>query len=114
MARANLSWVALRERDLAAAQSHGQAALELWKPPARVLFKWLALMPLIGVALTRDQISQSIAYARVLLEPDQQPLPKPLKLAVEEAVRAWEEKEQETARLHIQRAVESAQEMGYF
>lgn len=112
-ARANLAWVAWREGNLDEAQAHGQAALELWRPPIKVLWRSLALWPLIGVDMVGNQVSAAIDHARALLDPEQQPLPDALATIVEGVVAAWETGESETTRTHLDRALELAQELGY-
>ncbi|NIO70856.1 MAG: AAA family ATPase [Anaerolineae bacterium] len=111
-ARANLAWLAWCERDLSQVQENGQSALALWQQTAYP-FQWLALWPLIGVALVQDQISEAVDYARALLGPIQQRLPDPLRAALEDTIRAEEQGQPETARTHLNRAIELAQEMGY-
>lgn len=113
-AKANLAWVAWREGNLAEAEVQGQVALKLWEQLALVYpFHWLALWPLIGVALAQDQVSTAINYARPLLEPRQQRLPDALTGVVEEALQAWASDQPEIAKLHLSRALEIAQKMKY-
>ncbi|MFB0537017.1 MAG: BTAD domain-containing putative transcriptional regulator [Anaerolineae bacterium] len=111
-ARANLAWLAWHEGDLSQVQENGQSALASWQQTAYP-FQWLALWPLIGVALVQDQISEAVDYARALLEPVQQRLPDPLTTILEDAIRAGEQGQPEMARTHLNRAIELAQEMGY-
>jgi hypothetical protein len=112
-AKANQAWVAWREDNLGQARLNGLAALALWRPSVTQPFKWLALWPLIGVAMAEDQLSEAVAYAQTLLEPHQQPMPEELTTAVEDAIQAWAEGEPELARTHLGRALELAQEMRY-
>ncbi|MFL5801098.1 MAG: ATP-binding protein, partial [Roseiflexaceae bacterium] len=113
-ANANLAWVAWRAGDLAVTQEHGRAALELWRQASLAYpFQWVALWPLIGVALAQDQLSEAISYARALLTPVQQRLPDALMVVVEEAVQAWDRGQPETAHARLRRAIAVAQEMGY-
>jgi tetratricopeptide (TPR) repeat protein len=113
-AKANLAWLAWRAEDLAAAQEHGRAALELWRQTPLVYpFQWTALWPLIGVALAQDQVSEAVDSARGLLEATQQHLPDVLTAIVEEAIAAWDHGQAETARTHLHRACALAQELGY-
>jgi len=74
--QANLAWLAWRQDDLAEAERLGQAALEAWRQYAAPYpFHWLALWPLIGVALAQNRLPDAISYARQLLDPIQQALP---------------------------------------
>jgi tetratricopeptide (TPR) repeat protein len=114
MAKANLTWVAWREGNLSEVEANGRAALELWQQtPVVYPFQWAALWPLIGVRLAQGQIPAAIDYACSLLAPTQQRLPDALSAVVEEAIRAWEEGEPETAHTYLNQATELAQEMGY-
>jgi DNA-binding SARP family transcriptional activator len=117
MARANLAWVAWREGDLAQTEADGQAALELWQQlPAghsSCAFQWTALWPLVSVALVRDRTSEASKLVRALLEPTQQCLPDAVTAVVEEALRAWEGDDSETARTCLDQATTLAQELGY-
>jgi hypothetical protein len=49
-------------------------------------FQWLALLPLIGVALTRGEIAGAIEHAQALLAPAQQCLPDTLTAAIQYAL----------------------------
>jgi DNA-binding SARP family transcriptional activator len=115
VAKANLAWVAWREGNLAEAEAQGRAALKLWEQLALHVypFHWVALWPLIGIALAQDQVAAVIDYARALLEPTQLRLPDVLTAVVEEAIWAWEQTQPEMARAHLNRAIELAQKMGY-
>ncbi len=114
MAKANLAWVTRREGNLSEAQANALAALELWRPlPVVNAFHWMALWPLIGVALTQDRLTEAIDYARQLLDQEQQPPPEALNTLVEALVRAWDSGAFEIARRHLQPATALAQEMGY-
>jgi hypothetical protein len=68
---------------------------------------------LLGVALAQNQISEAVDHARGLLEPMQQRLPDALAKQLELAIRTWEANDQEAAAACLDRAVGSAQEMGY-
>jgi tetratricopeptide (TPR) repeat protein len=113
MARANLAWVALREGNLADAQTNCQAALELWRPPVKLPIMWLAFWPLISVHLARNQIAEAIDAVRVMMAPDLQPLPAALTAIAESTIAAWEKGEVDLARKNLDRAVVLAQELGY-
>jgi len=116
-AKANLAWVAWREENFTEAQQDGRAALELWdqlpKSSGSLAFYWTALWPLIGVALAQDQISEAVEYARVLLDPQEQPQPDVLKAIIEEATEASDRGQQEKAKACLNRAAQLAGEIGY-
>jgi tetratricopeptide (TPR) repeat protein len=114
MAKANLAWVTWREGNLSEAQANALTALELWRPlPVVNAFHWMALWPLIGVALTENRLTDAVAYARQLLDQEQQPLPQALNTLVEALVQAWDSSAFEIAGSHLQRATILAQETGY-
>jgi len=76
-------------------------------------FHWTALWPLISIAQAQDQLSAAIDDARVLLAPQQQPLPDALRTAIEAATRKWDSGRLEAACAHLQQAVALAGEIGY-
>jgi serine/threonine protein kinase/tetratricopeptide (TPR) repeat protein len=114
MAKANLAWIAWREENLSEAQANALAALELWRPLQVVnAFHWMALWPLIGVALTQDWLAEAVDYARQLLDQEQQALPRALNTLVEDTIRAWDSGEVDKVRSQLQQAVALSKEIGY-
>jgi tetratricopeptide (TPR) repeat protein len=115
VAKANLAWLAWCDGSAKDAQTSGQAALTCWdeSPLAHYVFRWLALWPLLALALDQGSIDQGIGYARSLIDPGQQPQPVPLASILEEAIAAEEQGQEEAARSHLTRAVELAQELNY-
>ena len=115
MATANLSWMALQEKNIEETEANGQAALKLWQQlaPYHCSFKWLALWPLIDVALTQNRIPEAVAYARVLLEPGQKRLPDVLTAVLENVIKCWKGGELEITCTYLDQAMKFAQESGY-
>ena len=114
IARANLAWVAWREGNLTEAQVNGRTALEIWRArPVEYVFCWLALWPLIGVELAQNRLAEAIDYARLLLAPEQQPLPEALRAGIEAALQVWDAGRTDMAHTYLQSTTTSAQEMGY-
>jgi predicted ATPase/class 3 adenylate cyclase len=114
MANANLAWVAWREGNLTEAAAAGRAALELWDSlPARYPFDWLAVWPMIAVALEQDNIGEAISLLRGLESPTQQPVPASLRPPIERALGAWEQDDQDAAHACLTIAVQTASELGY-
>lgn len=114
MALANLGWVAFRLSKVDACREQCEAALELWRPLSiEYPFCWTALLPLISVALTKQQVAEAIEYARELLEPHQQRLPDALTTALEAAAQAWDADQHDDARLSLEKAIALAQETTY-
>ena len=114
-AKANLAWVSLREGNLYDAQENGRTALDMWqKAPLVYPFQWTALWPLISVALSKEEVSGAVEYAYALLQPSQQRLPDSLNEVLEEVMESWEKGESEKVRTKLNRAIELAQELGWF
>jgi len=108
------SWVAWRDGNLEEAEADGLAALESWRSQRHIYaFKWTALWPLIGVALTQGQLPEAINYVRMLLDPTQQYPPETLLTMLEVCLQAWDAGQQDTARSLLQQAVPLAREMNY-
>ena len=114
IARANLAWVAWRKGNLTEAQVNGRTALEIWRArPVEYVFCWLALWPLIGVELAQNRLAEALDYARLLLAPEQQPLPEALRAGIEAALQVWDAGRTDMAHTYLQSTTTSAQEMGY-
>ena len=113
-AKGNQAWLAWRRRDLPAAEQRGQEALALWRQSPLVYpFRWQALWPLIAVALEGEREDEAWVYIQALLEPTQQRLPEGLNTSLEAALQARTKGQFGAALLHLNRAIELAQEMGY-
>ncbi len=114
-AKANLAWVKWYVGNLSEAQENGRIALDMWqKEPLVYPFQWTALWPLISVALSKEEVSTAVDYANALLQPSQQRLPASLNEVLEEVIESWEKGESEKARTKLNRAIELAQELGWF
>jgi tetratricopeptide (TPR) repeat protein len=112
-AQANLAWVAWRERDLPAVEVKGQTALDIWSEGANFPFKWMALWPLAGAALARQEVARAMIHVRKLLDPLQQPLPTEMATALEAAIQVWDQGQAEVAENHLQHAAGMAADLGY-
>ncbi len=110
-AKGNMAWIAWREGNMAEVQKHSQATLESLEQDEP--FLWVALWPLVGLAVREQQLSNAITYARILLAPLQLRLPDALAGLLEQAIQAWDSGQPETARFHLTKAITLAQEMGY-
>ena len=91
-AHAHLAWSAGREGRWDEAEREGRTALELWEQiggPYR-LFLWMPVWPLLGAALARGRLEEAAGHARVLLDPERQPMPEKLQQALEAAKTAAE------------------------
>jgi DNA-binding SARP family transcriptional activator len=113
-AQANQAWLAWRRGDLAGAEQQGRGALAIWRQSPLVYpFQWQALWPLLAVALEQGWEEEAWACAQALLEPAQQRLPDVLEAALQAAVQAKVEGQAGAAHSHLDRALESARQMGY-
>ena len=112
-AHANEAWIAWRGGDLDAVERCGRAALELWPPVhASSSFRWTALWPLIGAALSRDDTGAAVDFARGLLDPSQQRMADDLHSPVEAAVHAWDDGDTVAARGLLEAAAAIARPTG--
>jgi Tfp pilus assembly protein PilF len=111
---ANQAWAAWREGDVAQARAYGETALEWWgKHPVTYMFQWMARWPLIGVALSEEDLGGAVEHGRVVLDSSQMRLPDALASPLERALQAWDGGDPDTARTHLQQALGPAREMGY-
>jgi class 3 adenylate cyclase/tetratricopeptide (TPR) repeat protein len=114
MAIANRAWVAWRSGEQETSAADAQGALEMWeKLPARYVFDWMALWPLLAMAVVSERLAQAAEYARRMLSPPQQPLQEPARTLVDGAIRAWDDGQPaETVEL-LRRAIRAAADLGY-
>jgi eukaryotic-like serine/threonine-protein kinase len=114
MAVANRAWVAWRSGDEQTAVADALAALEMWQGlPVRYFCDWMALWPLVAMALASGQVEEAAGHARGMLPPPQQLLQEPVRTMVENAVQAWDEGQTAEAAELLGRAVDAARELGY-
>jgi DNA-binding SARP family transcriptional activator/tetratricopeptide (TPR) repeat protein len=114
LARANQAWLAWRQGNYGEAQELGETALGLWKDISVVYpLKWIAYWPLIGSALTKQDVGIAIRHARGLFSPEQQPPPDILTKLLENCFACWDAERPEEARLHMREAVRLAEKTGY-
>jgi tetratricopeptide (TPR) repeat protein len=114
MAIANRAWVAWRTGDEETAATDAQAALQLWEGlPVRYIFDWMALWPLVAIALASKHTEQAAGYARRMLPAPQQPLQEPARTLIEDAVRAWDAGQPAETEELLHRGVRAAGDLGY-
>jgi class 3 adenylate cyclase len=114
MAKANLAWVAWRQNDDAEAEKLATEALELWHGmDDPYCFDWMALWPLIAIALHRRDSSAAIGCARGLLAENQHPLPETLLNGVRKACDQWQNGAREIATADLVSAMGVARELCY-
>ena len=117
MAWANQSWLAWRSGDLQVAEEYGQTALTTWQQlpadHASLPFQWIALWPLIAVALHGEQIAAAIGHARALLDPARQRVPDALEALLVQAIHRWEQGDAQAAGRLLEDALTLAHDMNY-
>jgi class 3 adenylate cyclase/tetratricopeptide (TPR) repeat protein len=114
MAIANRAWIAWRSGDEETAARDAQAAIQLWEGlPVRYFYDWMALWPLVAIALTAKHVEQAVQYARGMLPSPQQLLREPLLTMTEDAVRAWDSGQPDDAESLLRRATRAAGDLGY-
>ncbi|HEY6309833.1 MAG TPA: AAA family ATPase [Streptosporangiaceae bacterium] len=114
MAIANRAWVTWRSGDEEKAAADAQTALRAWEElPVRYMFDWMALWPLVAIALAAQQAEQAAEYARGMLPSPQQSLQEPARTLVEDAVRAWDAGQPAETEELLHRAVRAAGHLGY-
>ena len=114
MAVANRAWAAWRDGGEDRAAADAIAALEMWEGlPNRLPFDWMALWPLLAMAVTAQRTEQAVQYARGMLRPGQQRPREPARAMVDGAVRAWEAGHAADAEDLLRRAVDAARDLGY-
>ena len=114
MAIANRAWVAWRSGEYAKAATDAQDALDIWKGlPARYFYDWMALWPLLAMALAAGRVEEAVEYARGMLPPPQQLLQEPVRTLVESAIRTWDTGQPAEAEELLQSAIRAAGDLGY-
>jgi DNA-binding SARP family transcriptional activator len=117
MAKANQAWLALCDDNQALSQELGHAAVQLWDQlpggHASAPFQWLALFPLIAVALKEQKVLLAVNSARKLLDPVQQRLPDILITILEQAIQAWDRNDAGSAHALLHQSIALAQQLHY-
>jgi DNA-binding SARP family transcriptional activator len=116
VAWANRAWLAWQAGDAPLAEEHGQAALQSWaKFPtrfARYPFQWLALWPLLAVAVGQHRLDAADKLAQDLISPTQQPRLAPLPALLAKAIRAGQTHDPDNALGLFRQALQTAQTLG--
>lgn len=109
------AWIAWREGNLAEAETFAQQSMEQGQHQQTEMnpFLWVGLWPLLGVALKQEKLEAAVRHVRSMLDPSQQSPPEALKALLEQALRAWDAKEQEEARTLLQQSIQCAEQGGY-
>jgi class 3 adenylate cyclase/tetratricopeptide (TPR) repeat protein len=114
MAIANRAWIAWRRGDEEQAAADAHAALQTWERlPVRYMFDWMALWPLVAIALASRHVEQAAEYARGMLAAPQQLLQQPARTLAEDAVHAWDAGQPAETEELLHHAVRAAGDLGY-
>jgi hypothetical protein len=114
MAKASLAWIAWRQEDHPEAEKLASKALELWHGMDDPYgFDWMALCPLIAIALYRQNSGAAIGFAQGLLAENQHPLPEKLLNPIRKACDEWQIGAQENATADLASAMKVARELSY-
>jgi ATP/maltotriose-dependent transcriptional regulator MalT len=114
MAKASLAWVAWRDKNEVEAEKLATEALELWHGKDDPYgFDWMALCPLIAIALYRQNSGAAIGFARGLLAENQHPLPEKLLNPIRKACDEWQTGARENATADLACAMKVARELSY-
>jgi eukaryotic-like serine/threonine-protein kinase len=77
------------------------------------MFDWMALWPLVAIALASRRVEQAAAYARGMLAAPQQLLQQPARTLAEDAVHAWDAGQPAETEELLHHAVRAAGDLGY-
>ncbi len=114
MAIANRAWVAWRSGEEEKAAMDAQAALDMWGGlPVRYFYDWMALWPLVAMALASGKVEEAVEHARGMLAPPQQLLQQPVRTLVNRAIHAWDARQAAETEELLRRAVRAAGDLGY-
>lgn len=114
MAKGNFAWLHLRQGDIARAYEEGRDGMEkLSQTPQGHILLWVALWPLIGVAIAREQIGEAINYVEKLLVPPQMAIPAALETELRAASEAWKAEDHAATRRCLEKVTDLARNIGY-
>jgi class 3 adenylate cyclase/tetratricopeptide (TPR) repeat protein len=114
MAIANRAWVAWRNGEEQKAATDAQTALGMWDGlPVRYFYDWMALWPLIAMALASGKVEEAVEHSRGMLPPPQQLLQEPVRTLVNKAISAWDASQAAETEELLRHAVSAADDLGY-
>ena len=114
MADANLAWLAWREKRPSDVESLGSEALKLWHGMEDPYgFDWMALLPLIAVAVENDRLGEALEHTGNLFGEHQHPLPPKLKIAAEEVLDGAKDTATAATKTKLQQMLEVAHQNRY-
>jgi predicted ATPase/DNA-binding CsgD family transcriptional regulator len=113
MAHAAYAWIAWCEGDIEETVRQAQAAIDDWGGLGTYPFRWLALFPLLAVALQQKDTAQAISWGQHLILAPQQRLPDELTQRLTDAVTTWERNQVYLATDLLWEVLRLAHEMHY-
>jgi class 3 adenylate cyclase len=114
MAKATLAWVAWKEKRRDACEKLGNEALELWHGmDDPYSFDWMALWPLIAIAIEQEQTKRAVALAEGLFRENQHPIDDEVTAATKLAIESWKNGNAAAAEKQIKDALRAAERHRY-
>jgi DNA-binding SARP family transcriptional activator/tetratricopeptide (TPR) repeat protein len=122
VSQAGLAWLLLRranpmdpcDQALEEAAHLAHQALAAWgKHGSPYSFHWMALWPLIQVALVKNQLAKAVGYVREMFEPTQQAPDPEIEPLLKAALAAWEAEKHQEALDFIQQALVTARRLNF-
>jgi eukaryotic-like serine/threonine-protein kinase len=114
-ARAHQSWLSLQAGDLAAVPAQAEEALQIWRSLTTYVypFQWIALLPLMEVALRCDDMERAISCIDPLLAPSQHYLAGTATDALVRARKCWRDGDRGGTRSSFDMAMKHLGETNY-
>jgi hypothetical protein len=113
IAQSNLAWVAWRQENIAAAQDQAQRAFAVLQSFQNFGLLWLASWPLLGLAVKEGRFDDALMQAKLLVEPERQPLPTQLSEALRKALQADAVSDNKMVEMHLLEVCEISKSGGY-
>jgi len=117
IAHAQFAWLAWRAGDLAETKCQVRTAIAAWgglgQAQSVVPFRWIALFPMIGVALKEQATDQAAQWVKHMIETPQQRLPDALYKLLAGAVSALENDQSDAANSLLKQSIQLAQDLHY-
>lgn len=115
VALAHQSWISLQIGDLESAGAQAEQALQIWRSLTAYVypFQWIALLPLMEVALRQGELERAVACIDPILDPNQHYLAGSATDALVRAKRCWLEGNTSGARSLFDMAMKHLAETDY-
>lgn len=113
MAQGNLAWVAWQQGDKEAVWTHGTNGLTTLENTPTPLH-YLVRFPLLALALEEGDVKTAVSHTKVIIHPKAKRLPDQLTEQLTQAVHFADDGNQDEACNYLKKAVQIAQQTGYF